>query len=303
MTAFGPAVTLTATSVPASRLGYPVDDMPKEVVNGVGLHWELEGRGGPPMALVHGAWVDRHNWDALVPCLQGSYRVLTFDRRGHGDSDRPSGQGRMRDDVDDLAELLAHLQLAPAHVVGNSYGGMIALRLAAQFPETCLSVTAHEPPFLHLDDQVRSDRRVARIERQQRETVDLIARGELDAGIGGFVDAVIGPDAWKSTPEEFRRYLRGAAPSFVDDANDPEPWTVDLQALGGFPRPVVLTQGEDSPAFYRVILDAISRSLPSAHRLIIRGAGHGPHEEKPREYADSITTLIAGPARQGGPAL
>ena len=277
--------------------------MPKEVVNGVGLHWELEGRDGPPVVLVHGAWVDRRNWDALVPCLQESYRVLTFDRRGHGDSDHPIGQGRMRDDVEDLAGLLAQLQLAPAHVVGNSYGGMITLRLAAQSPETCLSVTAHEPPFLHLDDRVTSDRRVERFERIQREAIELITRGEVDAGIGRFVEAAIGPDAWKSTPEEFREYLRGAAPSFVDDVNDPEPWTVDLQALRGFPRPVVLTQGEDSPVFYGVILDALFQSLPHAHRLIIRGAGHGPHFEKPREYADLISTLMVGPARHGGPLL
>lgn len=275
--------------------------MPKDTVNGIGLQWELDGRGGPPVVLVHGAWVDRHNWDALVPYLRESYRVLTFDRRGHGDSDRPTGQGRMRDDVDDLAGLLVHLQLAPAHVVGNSYGGMIALRLAAQSPETCLSVTAHEPPFLHLDDQVRSDRRVEHIDRLQRRTTELIERGELDAGISGFLDAVIGPGAWKSTPEEFRQYLRDAAPSFVDDVHDPEPWTVDLQALSRFAGPIVFTQGEDSPAFYGVILDAISLSLPSAHRLIIRGAGHGPHVDKPGEYADSITPLIAGPERLSGP--
>jgi len=266
--------------------------MPKVVVNGVGLHWQLAGRSGPTLVLVHGAWVDRHNWDEFVPYVQDSYRVLTYDRRGHGDSERPSGQGRMRDDVADLAELLAHLDLAPAHVVGNSYGGMVALRLAAEVPDVCLSVTAHEPPFLHLDDRIRTDPRVERIDRLQRETIDRIARGDVDAGIRGFLEIVVGPGAWVSAPEDVRRYLRAAAPSFIDDVNDPEPWTVDLAALGRFPRPIILTQGEHSAEFYGVILDAIGRSVPAARRLAIEGAGHGPHWDQPANYASAVTTAI-----------
>ncbi|MGA9594958.1 MAG: hypothetical protein WBV06_02265 [Acidimicrobiia bacterium] len=38
--------------------------MPKTVINGVGLWWERTGRNGPPLVLIHGAWVDRHNWDS-----------------------------------------------------------------------------------------------------------------------------------------------------------------------------------------------------------------------------------------------
>jgi pimeloyl-ACP methyl ester carboxylesterase len=274
--------------------------MPKAVVNGVGLHWELAGWSGPTMVLVHGAWVDRHNWDEFVPYVQESYRVLTYDRRGHGDSERPGGQGRMRDDVADLAELLAHLGLAPAHVVGNSYGAMVSLRLAAEVPHVCLSVTAHEPPFLHLDDQVRTDPRVEHIDRLQRATIDRIARGDVDAGIRGFLETVVGPDAWVSAPEDVRRYLRAAAPSFIDDVNDPEPWTVDLAALERFPRPIILTQGEHSAEFYGVILDEIGRSVPGARRLAIEGAGHGPHWHRPADYAGLVMTAIAGPPLQTG---
>lgn len=84
--------------------------------------------------LIHGAWVDRHNWDQFVPHVSGEFQVLSYDRRGHGDSDRPEFQGRMQDDVDELAGLLTRLSLAPAHVVGNSHGGMIALRMAANHP-------------------------------------------------------------------------------------------------------------------------------------------------------------------------
>jgi pimeloyl-ACP methyl ester carboxylesterase len=269
--------------------------MPKVVVNGTGLHWELAGTSGPTMVLVHGAWVDRHDWDEFVPYVQKSYRVLTYDRRGHGDSERPSGQGRMRDDVADLAELLAHLDLAPAHVVGNSYGGMVALRLAADVPDVCLSVTAHEPPFLHLDDRVRTEPRVEHIDRLQRTTIDRLARGDVDAGIRGFLEAVVGPDAWVSAPEDVRRYLRSAAPSFIDDVNDPEPWTVDLAALARFPRPIILTQGEHSAEFYGVILDGIGRSVPRARRLAIEGVGHRPHWEQAAHYASTVTTAIAGP--------
>jgi pimeloyl-ACP methyl ester carboxylesterase len=61
-------------------------------VNGVSLHYELTGA-GDPLVLVHGSWGDHHNWDPVVPALAESFQVLTYDRRGHSQSERPDGQG------------------------------------------------------------------------------------------------------------------------------------------------------------------------------------------------------------------
>src|SRR4051794_21850733 len=92
-------------------------------VNDVELYYELSGA-GDPLVLVHGSWGDHHNWDPVVAALADSFRVLTFDRRGHSASERPPGQGSVFEDADDLTELIEHLDLAPAHVAGNSFGAV-----------------------------------------------------------------------------------------------------------------------------------------------------------------------------------
>jgi len=93
--------------------------MPTSQVNGIRVYWEINGDVGDPMVLVHGSWGDHQNWAAAVPALSRSFRVLTYDRRGHSRSERPAGQGSVRDDVADLAALLVELRHSPAHVVGH----------------------------------------------------------------------------------------------------------------------------------------------------------------------------------------
>ncbi len=57
--------------------------MPIDKINGVKLYWELTGSGGDPLVLVHGSWGDHHNWDLVTEGLSKTFRVLTYDRRGH----------------------------------------------------------------------------------------------------------------------------------------------------------------------------------------------------------------------------
>jgi pimeloyl-ACP methyl ester carboxylesterase len=179
--------------------------------------------------LIHGAWIDHNNWGALVPYLEKSFHVLNYDRRGHSQSERPAKQGRMKDDMDDLAGLLTHLNLAPAHLLGNSYGAMIALRMAVDYPELCLSVSVHEPPFIHLNETTKANKYVAEMDQLQKETVKQLMAGEMESSISNFMNAVLKPNAWDEFSEDFRKFLIASAPTFIDDVNDPDPWTVDLE--------------------------------------------------------------------------
>src|SRR5215216_6937419 len=86
--------------------------MPEQRVNGAKLFYELNGS-GDSLVLVHGSWVDHKDWQLVVPHLARSFRVLTYDRRGHSLSERPLGQGSRREDEEDLAALME--ALAPLH--------------------------------------------------------------------------------------------------------------------------------------------------------------------------------------------
>ncbi len=119
-------------------------------VNVVRIACEIHGTGEIPIAMVHGSWFSRQNWDSVVPRLAESFRVITYDRRGHGESERPSGQGSVREDVADLAALIEHLGIAPAWVAGQSFGASITLRLAGERPDLLRGILGHEPPLFSL---------------------------------------------------------------------------------------------------------------------------------------------------------
>lgn len=80
--------------------------MPSISVNGVRLFYTLSGATGPPLVLVHGAWADQRDWELVVPHLAQRFRVLTYDRRGHSQSEAAAGPGSLDEDAADLAILL-----------------------------------------------------------------------------------------------------------------------------------------------------------------------------------------------------
>src|SRR6478736_10549544 len=124
--------------------------MPQIALNSVVVMVDVAGVTGETVVLTHGSWADRLSWQLLVASLADHFRVVRYDRRGHGESSCPPGQGTRAQDEDDLAELLEVLDLAPAHVVGNSFGASIVLGLAARRPALFSSVIVHEPPLLSL---------------------------------------------------------------------------------------------------------------------------------------------------------
>ena len=110
--------------------------MPRARVNGVSLYYEVAGHGSP-LVLVHGFSCGIRMWDPQVAALSRSWRVVTYDVRGHGISEAPDDPAAYSQptSIADLAGLLDHLGLRRAAVGGLSMGGNIALNFALQNPE------------------------------------------------------------------------------------------------------------------------------------------------------------------------
>jgi 3-oxoadipate enol-lactonase len=93
---------------------------------------------GPPQApvvmLSHSLGSNLHMWDPQLAALEGRFRVLRYDTRGHGGSDVPEGAYRLEELVADAVSLLDALSIATVHFVGLSMGGMIAQGFALSHP-------------------------------------------------------------------------------------------------------------------------------------------------------------------------
>ena len=261
-------------------------------VNGIRLSYTISGKGEIPLVLVHGSWVSRQNWDLVVPQLENSFRVLAYDRRGHGDSERPGGQGSILEDVADLAALIENLGLAPAWVAGNSLGGSITLRLAGDRPELLRGITVHEPPLFSL---IEDDPNLAPLAEKDAKTdakaAELIASGDHAGAAEYFIEANA-PGMWTQSPPEFRKIMIDNAPSFLDDANDPDLATFELEWIRGFPAPALLTLGDQSPPQFAPVISKLAEALPTADISTFRGAGHAPHMSHPDAYVEAITSFV-----------
>ena len=117
--------------------------------NGVTLHYIEQGK-GPPVVLVHGGLEDYRSWEPQMAGFGEHHRVVAYSRRYNYPN---SGAPKIDNysalvDAEDLAALLKQLKLAPAHLVGISYGAYTALLVAVKHPELVRSLVLCEPPLL-----------------------------------------------------------------------------------------------------------------------------------------------------------
>jgi pimeloyl-ACP methyl ester carboxylesterase len=254
------------------------------------LHLHVEQRGtGEPLVLVHGSWGSRDRWALVEDELAHSFRVVTYDRRGHGFSDFGDPDSTRRDDEADLAWLIEALGAGPVHLVGTSYGGSISLGLAARRPDLVRSVCVHEPPLV---DLAADDALVQACIAEFTAVAELIDRGERRAAARRFVERVaLGPGGWEMMPADGQQAMVNHAEAFVREARGPN-W--GESALGDVHRPVLLTAGQASPAWFAPVMDALRTELPAAASLTILGAGHIPHITHAGEYVDVISDFALG---------
>jgi len=274
--------------------------MPTSAINGVQLYWELSGS-GEPVILVHGSWGDHHNWARVVPGLSSTLRVATYDRRGHSLSERP-GSGSISDDVTDLAGLMEHLFDGPANVVGNSFGSAIALRLAAQRPDLTRSLVVHEPPlFALLEGRSEAQPVLEAVRKRIAAVVALLQAGDMAGGAQCFVETVaFGPGAWAQLPQATRETFVFNASTWLEEIQEPESATMDLDSLSAFSAPALLSLGGQSPPFFAMVVERVAQALPHAGRILFAQAGHVPHLSHPEDYIGVVSGFIRGAATLPG---
>jgi pimeloyl-ACP methyl ester carboxylesterase len=262
-------------------------------INGVRLFWDLRGRSGDLLVLVHGSWGNHHNWDSVVPAFERSFQVLTYDRRGHSESERPLGQGHVEEDVADLAALIEHVGRGPAHIAGTSFGAAIVLRLTGERPDLFRSLIAHEPPlFRLLEHEPTAQAALSVINERMAAVIRMLESRAYPAAAREFVETIaFGPGAWERLPPGRREMFIFNAPTWLDEMRDPESLTINLDVLRTFSAPALLTLGGQSPPFFPLVVKQIAAKMPRAVTSTFPEAGHVPHLSHPDEYVARVTSF------------
>ena len=108
-------------------------------INGVELAYELRGA-GEPLVMIHGAQGDQSMFSNFAPAFASHFRVLTFDQRGSGLSEKPDMDYSIAMLADDTAALMDHVGFSAAHIIGVSMGGTIAQEFALRHPRKVRSL-------------------------------------------------------------------------------------------------------------------------------------------------------------------
>ena len=239
--------------------------------DGARIHYEAFGRRDRPTVLmIQGLGADKHGWDMQRFALARSYRVIAFDNRGAGRSDKPFTPYSLDQMVDDAVAVLDDAGVESAHVVGASMGGAISQLLCVRHPTRVRSLTLACTACLNLP--------------WRRELLEQWMQTAQERGMGAMTNEAA---RWIMAPRSFRRLL----PTFgwlgplamgrpshafvaqvrailaTDDDLADELYKVHVPTLVVVGNQDILTPRADS--------EEIAERIPGAELVVISGAAHG----------------------------
>jgi pimeloyl-ACP methyl ester carboxylesterase len=233
----------------------------------------------PRLLLVHGSVVNAElTWSAQTP-LVDQFKIVAPNRRGF-----PPGPDVDQVDFEDEAVWLEPFLTPGTHLVGHSYGGVIALLSAARYPERLRSLTVIEPPAFRVARGIpAADEFMTRIE--EHWTNGPRDPGEFLRGFLSLVGSSTPPGNF--TPE----LLQGARTLMVE--RSPAEAVIPLDELARTPFPRLVVSGGHSPAF-EALCDVLEERL-GAERAVLPGAGHSV-----QRLGEPFNELLAGFVERAG---
>jgi len=256
----------------------------KAIANGIAQFYVRAGD-GPPLVLIHALGLSHHLWDDLVPLLAGACQVISYDVRGHGESDVPPGPYAMADFAEDLAGLLDALGVESAHLAGISMGGMIAQEFVLTWPWRVRSLVLADTTSEYHQEARRQLAERARI-AEERGTRPLVEPT---------IDRWFTPEFRLSQPvpvEHIRNLLERAYPQGYAAscrAIAGAEWT---ERLVGVTAPTtVLVGAEDTSTPIEMALK-IHEHIPGSRYEVIPLAAHLTCVSQPSEFASAVLSTV-----------
>jgi 3-oxoadipate enol-lactonase len=255
-------------------------------VNGAGLNMRIEGPpAAPVVALVNSLATDLTLWDAQVPALTPTFRVLRYDARGHGKSAAPAGPYSLDLLADDLMGLLAKLGVKRAHLAGVSLGGLTAMQAALRHPARVGSIVACDcradmpPEFARgIDDRNA-----------------LVRREGMQAIVNAMVERWFTAETLRAEPPALARIrhmigatsvagFTGCAEAIKNSGLRPRVKDITVPAL--------FVVGAHDAALPVELMRAMQQEVQGSELTVIDAAGHLPNVERPDAFNAALLAWL-----------
>lgn len=254
-------------------------------VNGTCLNYEMTGE-GEVVVLLHSGFTDLRLWDDQFNLLGKHFKVVRYDIRGFGESDRPN---EPFSHFEDLKELLNYLGIEKAHLVGVSMGGSIAIDFTLQYPELvkCLilsgpSLKGYNPIF----DEASKQRSLAGISIAKR-----------DKNFNQSVEFMLDNPMWRQSNPKNRQHLKNM---FMDTSLE---WALEediektvnppaSERLSEITKRTLLIIGSEDCQPIKEIAKVLESHITVVQKVEINGTGHLPNLDKSDEFNKIVLEFL-----------
>lgn len=251
-----------------------------------GTSYLVQGQ-GQPVVLIHGVGLNKEMWGGQFVGLANDYRVIAYDMLGHGQSALPAADTRLEGYAAQLAELLDHLQIAQATVIGFSMGGLVARAFALNYPQRLSALVVLNSVF----------------NRSEEQRAGVIARTAQAAEHGPDANAEAALSRWFSREYQAANPAQIAALRQTLANNDPQGYltTYELFAtqdmyraddLGSIQAPTLIATGELDPGSTPEMAEQLALRIPGAKVAVLPEQRHMMPVESPRLVNQTLLEFL-----------
>lgn len=250
--------------------------MPKLNRDGVELYYEVHGE-GPALLLTHGFSATSQMWKGQIDVLAPHFQVITWDMRGHGQTDSPDDPAQYSEQatVDDMAAILSHLGIEQAVIGGLSLGGYMSLAFNLAHPQMVRALMLFDTGPGYRNPAGRegwNETARKRAERFEERGLDALGRGaEVKV-------------ARHRSAQGLAHAARGMLAQF--DARV-------IESLEGIAVPTLVLVGDQDQPFLAGT-DYMANKIPNATKAVIENAGHASNLDQPAAFNAAVAAFLGG---------
>ncbi|HEX3408383.1 MAG TPA: alpha/beta fold hydrolase [Caulobacteraceae bacterium] len=250
--------------------------MPKLNRNGVELYYEVHGS-GPPVLLTHGYSASAHMWEGQVKPFSETYKLITWDMRGHGRTDYPDDLTAYSEaeTVADMAAILDAVGVRKAVIGGLSLGGYMSLAFHLAHPERTEALLIIDTGPGYKSDEPRQGWNATAIRRAE----SFEKNGLPPAGSGGAET--------RAAPHRDATGLARAARGMLTQH--------DARVISSLPEiqvpSLVLVGANDQP--FLAASDYMAAKIPGAKKVVLPDAGHAANIDQPAAFNAAVLGFLA----------
>jgi pimeloyl-ACP methyl ester carboxylesterase len=256
-------------------------------VRGFPIAYQRAGR-GPPLLLLHGFLVDSRMWRPQLESLSNEFTVIAWDAPGAGQSADPPEPFGTDDWADCLAGLLEVVGVESTHVVGLSWGGMLAQELYRRRPERVRSLTlvgTYAGWRRSLGEAIAEERLATCLRDSSLPAAEVVAK---------YLPGMLGESATQAAREELARIMADFHPTGfrLMAMSSAEVDTHDI--LREIRVPTLLVWGDADTRSPMTVARQFHTAIPGARLAVIPGAGHVTNVDAPARFNAEVRDFCAG---------